>query len=59
MEARKEAEKQKTLKQTVKNVSEFKKDMAKFYGVNPAATKDVELGYFVGQIGKENNAPRP
>lgn len=28
--------------------------MAKFYGVNPAATKDVELSKFVGQKGKEN-----
>ena len=37
--------------------------MAKFYGVNPGATKDVPLEHFVGQIGKENvkqeNASRP
>lgn len=33
--------------------------MAKFYGVNPSATKDVDLNDFVGQIGekgKENDA---
>jgi hypothetical protein len=42
------------LKQTVKNETEFKKDMAKFYGVNPAATREVELSHFVGQTGKEN-----
>jgi hypothetical protein len=29
--------------------------MAKFYGVNPGATKDVNLNHFVGQIGKEND----
>lgn len=67
LENRKEAEKQKTLKQTVKNEQEFKKDMAKFYGVNPGATKEVELGHFVGQIGggaaasqpgKENHLPQ-
>lgn len=28
--------------------------MAKFYGVNPAATKDIDLKQFVGQKGKEN-----
>lgn len=31
--------------------------MAKFYGVNPAATKEVDLNNFVGQLGdqgKEN-----
>lgn len=57
LEQRKEAEQQKTLKQTVKNENEFKKDMAKFYGVNPGATKDVELSHFVGQQGKENSLP--
>ena len=51
LETRKEAEKQKSLKQTVKDEQGFKKDMAKFYGVNPGATKDVELSHFVGQIG--------
>jgi hypothetical protein len=56
IEARKEAEKQKSLKQVVKNETEFKKDMAKFYGVNPGATKGVELSHFVGQLGKENQA---
>ncbi len=45
---RKEQEKQKTLKETVKNETEFKKDMAKFYAVNPGATKQVDLGQFVG-----------
>jgi hypothetical protein len=30
--------------------------MAKFYAVNPATTKNVELNDFVGQIGKENEA---
>lgn len=39
----------------MKNESEFKKDMAKFYGVNPGATKEVDLNHFIGQKGKENN----
>jgi hypothetical protein len=43
IEARQEAEKTKSLKEVVKNETEFKKDMAKFYGVNPGATKDVDL----------------
>jgi hypothetical protein len=43
MEARQEAEKNKTLKEVVKDEANFKKDMAKFYDVNPAATKDVDL----------------
>jgi hypothetical protein len=42
------------LKDTVQNETDFKKDMAKFYGVNPGATKDVNLNHFVGQKGKEN-----
>jgi hypothetical protein len=42
------------LKEVVKEENGFKKDMAKFYGVNPGATKDVQLDHFVGQIGKEN-----
>ena len=29
--------------------------MAKFYGVNPGATKEVNLSHFVGQKGKEND----
>ena len=32
----------------VKDEKEFKKDMAKFYAVNPGATKDVNLNDFVG-----------
>lgn len=48
LEAKEEAAKQKTLKETVKNEAEFKKDMAKFYGVNPGATKDVPLDHFIG-----------
>lgn len=48
IEAKKEGEKTKTLKETVKDQVEFKKDMAKFYAVNPAATKHVELDQFVG-----------
>jgi len=32
----------------VKNEPEFKKDMAKFYGVNPGATKDLDLNHFLG-----------
>lgn len=51
---KKEQEKTKTLKEVVKDQDGFKKDMAKFYGVNPAATKNVELDHFVGQTGKEN-----
>ena len=43
-----ESEKTKTLKEVVKDETAFKKDMAKFYGVNPGATKEVELGHFVG-----------
>lgn len=43
IENKKEAEKTKTLKQVVTNEADFKKDMAKFYGVNPGATKDVDL----------------
>jgi hypothetical protein len=61
LEAKQEAEKSKTLKQVVGNEQEFKKDMAKFYGVNPGATKEVNLNYFVGQVGakeKENNSER-
>lgn len=30
--------------------------MAKFYGVNPGATKDVNLNHFIGQKGKENES---
>ena len=55
IEAKQEAEKTKTLKQVVKNETEFKKDMAKFYSVNPGATKDIDLQQFIGQKGKENN----
>ena len=29
--------------------------MAKFYGVNPGLTRDVDLNNFIGQKGKENN----
>ena len=50
---RKEQEKQKTLKETVKNETEFKKDMAKFYAVNPGATKQVDLGQFVAKKAKK------
>ena len=48
LEAKEEAAKQKTLKETVKNEVAFKLDMAKFYGVNPAATKDIPLDHFIG-----------
>lgn len=48
MEAREEALKQKTLKETVKDEEGFKKDMAKFYGVNPGLTKEVNLNHFIG-----------
>ena len=48
VEAKQEAEKTKTLKQVVANEQEFKKDMAKFYGVNPGATKDVNLNHYIG-----------
>ena len=41
-------DKTKTLRETVKDEKDFKKDMAKFYGVNPGATKDVDLNQFVG-----------
>jgi len=47
-EAKIESEKTKTLKQVVQNETNFKKDMAKFYGVNPGATKEVNLDHFVG-----------
>ncbi len=30
--------------------------MAKFYGVNPGATKDVDLDLYIGQKGKENES---
>ena len=43
-----ESEKTKTLKEVVKDETAFKKDMAKFYGVNPGATKDVPLENYVG-----------
>ena len=59
---KKELEKTKSLKEVVTDHDGFKKDMAKFYAVNPAATKNVELDQFVGQIGKENaeaNNQRP
>lgn len=55
MEAREEAMKPKTLKQVVSDKEGFKKDMAKFYGVNPGMTRDVDLNQFVGQKGKENS----
>lgn len=48
MKAKEEAEKKKSLKDVVKNPTEFKKDMAKFYGVNPGATKDVNLELYIG-----------
>jgi phage portal protein BeeE len=34
------------LKDVVKRPLAFKKDMAKFYGVNPSMTKDVDLQKF-------------
>lgn len=46
MEARIEAMKPKALKETIigaHDEQEFKRDMAKFYDVNPALTKDVDL----------------
>lgn len=49
------------MKQVVANEGEFKRDMAKFYAVNPGATKDVNLNHFVGQVGareKENNSDK-
>jgi len=49
VEAKKEGERTKSMKELVKNEADFKKDMAKFYGVNPAATRDIELGMIVGQ----------
>ena len=46
---KKERAKDKTLKETVVGDKEgFKKDMAKFYGVNPAMTKNVDLENFIG-----------
>jgi hypothetical protein len=36
------------LKEVVKDENGFKKDMAKFYGVNPGATKEVPLENFLG-----------
>ena len=48
VEAKKEGERTKSMKELVKNEADFKKDMAKFYGVNPAATRDIELGMIVG-----------
>ncbi len=56
LKAKEEAEKAKTLKEVVKNPTEFKKDMAKFYGVNPGAKKDVDLELHLGQKGKENES---
>ncbi|CDW75394.1 UNKNOWN [Stylonychia lemnae] len=56
IEAKQESQKTKTLKQVVVSETDFKKDMAKFYGVNPGATKDVNLNHFVGQKGKENES---
>jgi hypothetical protein len=34
---------------------DFKKDMAKFYGVNPALTKNVDLQMIVVRKGQEND----
>jgi hypothetical protein len=56
MEVKKELEKTKSLKDIVKRPIEFKKDMAKFYGVNPGTTKNVDLEQFIGQTGKENDS---
>jgi hypothetical protein len=60
IEAKKEAEKTKSIKEIVKNESEFKKDMAKFYAVYPGATRDIDLGQIIvqqqGKNGKENIA---
>ena len=44
IEAKKESEKTKSMKEVVKNEADFKKDMAKFYGVSPGATRDIDLG---------------
>jgi hypothetical protein len=35
--------KQKSLKEIVSDPEGFKKDMAKFYGVNPGATREIDL----------------
>lgn len=59
LKVKEEAEKQKSLKDVVRNPTEFKKDMAKFYGVNPGATKDVNLDLYIGQKGKENASSNP
>lgn len=56
VEAKQEAEKTKNLKEVVKNEVEFKKDMVKFYGVNPGATKEVDLTQFTGQKGGKENS---
>jgi hypothetical protein len=59
LKAKAEAEKTKTLKEVVKNPTDFKKDMAKFYGVNPGATKEIDLELYLGQKGKENESQNP
>ena len=57
-EAKQEAARQKTLKETVAEKAAFKKDMAKFYAVNPSLTKQVDLDKFVGQVGQETQRPQ-
>ncbi len=48
IELKKDQEKTKTLQETVENPAAFKQDMAKFYGVNPGATRDIDLKQFTG-----------
>ena len=61
MEAKEEAMKPKTLKEIVppQNEADFKKDMAKFYDVNPAATKEVDLKDHLASQPIKENKPRP
>jgi len=43
IEAKKELSKAKSVKEVVKDQAAFKNDMAKFYSVNPGATKNIDL----------------
>ena len=43
MELQKIEKQDKTLKDVVKRPYDFKKDMAKFYDVNPSLTKNIDL----------------
>lgn len=51
---KKNQNKEQTMKDVVQRPIEFKKDMAKFYDVNPSLTKNIDLNQIVIVKGKEN-----